>query len=289
MKRYIQTNPFNIYCFQSVAWEHPVHKHNHFEIIFIKSGQGKHVVNNNTFAYSAGDVFLLGPEDFHYFEIDQVTDFVFIRFMEIFFKDNNNHFSSWEEMVTFLLYAPYQSFGSIVKNDAEQQTLRQLLEVLVTEYNLKHQATYMQMLFSVMKAILTILARNVMEQSSDSQNHQKALKPIENIILYIRKNILRPELLKIENLAEQFDYSPHYLSIYFKKHMGMAIQPYILKHKLTLIENRLKYSTYSISQIAFDFGFTDESHLNKIFKKYYHMPPGEFRSKQNIDNHKFHG
>ncbi len=287
MRRYIQNDPFNIYCFQSEAWEHPVHKHNHFEIIFIKSGSGRHFVNNNAFDYAAGDVFLLGPEDFHYFEIKTPTDFAFIRFMEVFFQESNDQFSGWQETITFLLYAPYQSYGSIVKDEAEKNTLLHLLKVLVHEYNLQHHATYGLMMDSVMKAILTILARNIIHQTSDIQNQQKVIQPIENIIMYIRKHILKPELLRIDKLADEFGYSPHYLSIYFKKHMGIAIQQYILNHKLKLIENRLKYSDYSISQIAFDFGFTDESHLNKLFKKYYHVPPGTFRNNQKINKEAF--
>lgn len=82
MRRYLQYEPFNIYSFEAKEWEHPVHKHNHCEIIFIREGKGKHVINSNTFSYTSGDVFLLGQEDSHYFEIDRPTAFCFIRFME---------------------------------------------------------------------------------------------------------------------------------------------------------------------------------------------------------------
>lgn len=287
MKRYIQTDPFNIYCFEAEEWEHPIHKHNHFEIIFIKNGSGKHFVNNNAFKYSGGDVFLLGPEDFHYFEINEATNFTFIRFMEVFFEETNNPFSSWQETLTFLLYAPYQSYGSIVHAEEEKALLHHLFEVLIREYHHKHFSTYNLMMDSVMKAILTLLMRNVSNQTPGLYGTGKTPQPIEGIIMYLRQNILIPENLRIETLAEKFNYSPHYLSIYFKKHVGTSIQQYIIQYKLKLIENRLKFSTLSISQIAYDFGFTDESHLNKIFKKYYHVPPGFFRNNQDKERNSF--
>ena len=287
MKRYIQNEPFNIYCFESSKWEHQVHKHNHFEIIYIKNGRGKHFVNNNGFEYFGGEVFLLGPEDFHYFEIKEATNFAFIRFMEIFFKEEENEFSSWQETIKFLLYAPYQSYGSIVKKDGEKILLQHLFEALILEYNTSHSSTYNLMIDSIMKAILTVLARNMINQTSAINKNEKSLQPIEPIIMYIRQNILQPEMLRIDKMAERFNYSPHYLSIYFKKHMGMPIQQYILQYKLKLIENRLKYSTTSISEIAYDFNFTDESHLNKIFKKYYEVPPGVFRNNQKINKDNF--
>jgi hypothetical protein len=35
MKRYILHTAFNIYHFEATQWEHSVHKHTYFEIIFI--------------------------------------------------------------------------------------------------------------------------------------------------------------------------------------------------------------------------------------------------------------
>jgi quercetin dioxygenase-like cupin family protein len=62
MKRYILHTSFNIYHFEATQWEHSVHKHTYFEIIFILKGQGRHNLNGNSFDYSEGDVFLVGPK-----------------------------------------------------------------------------------------------------------------------------------------------------------------------------------------------------------------------------------
>lgn len=44
------------------------------------------------------------------------------------------------------------------------------------------------------------------------------------------------------------------------------MQQYIINYKLKLIENRLLHSEMRINEIATELGFTDESHLNKLFK-----------------------
>lgn len=44
------------------------------------------------------------------------------------------------------------------------------------------------------------------------------------------------------------------------------MQQYILNYKLKLVENRLLHSEMRISEIVAELGFTDESHLNKLFK-----------------------
>lgn len=280
MRRYLQYEPFNMYCFEAEEWQHPVHKHNHFEMIFIRSGEGQHVINNNMFAYAPGDVFLLGPEDYHYFKISTSTQFCFIRFMEVFVKeDNPNKLSSWHQILEFLLNTPYQSCGSIVTEKAEKNILHHLLTVLLHEYNHRQDPSYEVIMNSVMKAILSVLARNIIKQGLTDGKIVKRSQPIESLIVFIRQHIYQPECLRIEYLAEKFHYSAHYLSTFFKKHTGQSLQQYILKYKLKLIENRLLYSQLSIAEIAHEFGFADESHLNKIFRKYYGLPPGAYRNK----------
>ena len=130
-----------------------------------------------------------------------------------------------------------------------------------------------------MKAILGILARNMVKQKTLEIKDNKSSQLIEEILSYISQHIYEPENLRIEQLVEKFNYSPGYLSVFFKRQTGESLQQYILKYKLKMIENRLQFSNKSISQITYEFGFTDGSHLNKLFKKYYGLTPGEFRNK----------
>ncbi len=55
------------------------------------------------------------------------------------------------------------------------------------------------------------------------------------------------------------------------------MQQYILNYKLKLVENRLLHSEMRISEIVAEVGFTDESHLNKLFKKYRRLQPHKFQ------------
>lgn len=279
MKRYLQYEPFNIYVFTAAEWQHPVHKHSYFEVIFIRSGQGKHLINGNTFCYAPGDVFLLGPEDYHYFQIEEITTFCYLRFTETFVQEPIFPAGpNGARTIQLLLNSPYQSCGSLVSNLKEKELLNQVLTVLLQEYEQHAGSSYELIMNGLMKAILGILARNVVQEKGVATKDPKSTQLIEEILMYISQNIQQPEQLRVEQIVEKFNYSPAYLSIFFKRQTGESLQQYILKYKLKMIQHRLQFSNRSIAQITYEFGFTDGSHLNKLFKKYYGLTPGEFRS-----------
>jgi AraC-like DNA-binding protein len=285
MRRYVQYNSFNVYSFEVASWPHPAHKHTYFEIIFINKGNGKHVLNCNSFHYQEHDVFLLGPEDFHYFEIDDPTSFTYIRFTEVFVHEiSSSKNKSWQAIAEFLLNTAPPVSGSVVNKEADKGLLDHLLHVLKYEYDHRDDATYEVMMEGLMKSIFTILKRNINKPSSLTGTKTPEL--IESIVAYLRMHIYSPEHLRIEHLAEVFHYSAGYLSVYFKKQIGEPLQQYILKYKLTLVEDRLKYSSKNIAEITDEFGFADESHLNKLFKKYYALSPGAYRKRLNTENKK---
>ncbi len=282
MKRYIQHEPFNIYLFTVDHWPHPVHKHSYFEIIFIRSGLGRHFINGHSFSYATGDVFLLGPEDYHFFDLIEPTTFCYIRFTELFIRDPALEQSAqWLPMVDYLLQTPYQANGSLVKEPCEKELLDHLLIVLVHEYN--QERGYDRLIINgIMKALLVMLSRTLVRQQRLEPKQGPSSRLMEELLLYICQHIQDPNALRIEQLVRHFNRSAGYLSVLFKKQMGESLQVYILKYKLRMIEHRLRFSTQTITQITDEFGFTDSSHLTKLFKKYYGLTPGSFRQRAEV-------
>ena len=46
------------------------------------------------------------------------------------------------------------------------------------------------------------------------------------------------------------------------------MQQYILNYKMKMVESRLLHTDMRINEIVEELGFTDESHLNRLFHKY---------------------
>ncbi len=278
MKRYILHTPFNIYHFEAQTWKHAVHKHTYFEIIFILKGNGVHNINGNVYQYNEGDVFLLGPEDFHTFDIKDLTEFCFIRFNESFHKKQlGEKGHAWQQTIDALLYTSSQSRGSIVADKQEKQKLHHLLAVLENEYENQTLPYFEVIRDNLMRSMMMILARNLFRQNT--LKTQPPDTSVETILQYIKQHIYQPNHLSIEHLASVFHYSPAYISIFFKRNTGESLKKYITKHRIKLIEARLLYSQHTLTEIADEFGFTDESHFCKQFRKYTGDTPSNFRKK----------
>ena len=56
-----------------------------------------------------------------------------------------------------------------------------------------------------------------------------------------------------------------------------------MNYKIKIIEMRLLHTDLNISEIVYELGFSDPSHLNRIFKKYKGISPSEFKMRRNIN------
>jgi len=129
-----------------------------------------------------------------------------------------------------------------------------------------------------MTSVLELLIRNIKKGSFYEVQTNIKDERITRMLTYINENIDKPELLKVDNLADVFMMSSTYVSEFFKKLVKIPLKEYIIKAKLKLVEIRLLNSDFTLTQIADDLGFTDVSHLSKTFKRYTGISIREFKN-----------
>lgn len=100
-------------------------------------------------------------------------------------------------------------------------------------------------------------------------------KPIIICIDYIYKHI--NSRITVQILADYTSLSPSYLSRLFKKELGISISDYICEKKIEKAENLLKYSDYSLIEIATYLAFSSQSHFIQTFKKFVGLTPKKYR------------
>jgi AraC-like DNA-binding protein len=99
----------------------------------------------------------------------------------------------------------------------------------------------------------------------------------EQLISYVHDHIYKPEVIQVKNIARHFHIAPSYFSAYFRRKFGTGYSEYVSQYRAKLIETRMLSKQYTLKQITEEFGFTDESHLSRFFKKYHQVSPGSYQ------------
>lgn len=236
---------------------------NFFEFVYVISGEGYHVINGNHVAFTAGDLFLITPKDCHAFDLDGICEFMIIRFAPNYVKTYS--WRSIDHIECLLYYASHLS-GSILVNADDRQAVASLIAVIQRAVG-QHNVYQEDLLRHLVNAIIVVAARNISVTKPENLSAHADVR-ILNILNYIQEHIRFPDRLKIGIIAQQFNLSPTYLGNYFRKQCNESIQQYISSYRIRQIEHRLRFSDRRVHEIAAEFGFADESHINKFFKRH---------------------
>lgn len=238
-------------------------QYNFFELVYVISGKGYYAVNENKFAFSIGDLFLITPKDCHDFDLKGVCEFMVIRFSERYIREYQ-----WESIdhIECLLYHASHVSGSVLVNNDDKSMVDSLMKNL--QQATSHVSVYTEDLVPhLVNALIVIAARNIAIIKPKDMKQHADIRLLQ-ILDYIQMHIQHPDLLKIAVIAEKFGLSPTYLGGYFRKQCNESIQQYISSYRIRLIESRLRFSDKRVHEIADEFGFADESHINKFFKRH---------------------
>jgi AraC-like DNA-binding protein len=270
--------PFEVDFKELEKFPKTTRKNNFFELIYVVDGTGIQIINDNKFHYRKGNLFLITPQDIHSFEILTPTKFFFLRFNEYYIKTNsqNGQMETVLRMEYILQNASHRP-GCILKNKIDKPLIASLIESIINE-QINQQIYHQKVTEQIVNTIITVVARNIALKLPKNIKETTGEMVLE-ILHYIQENIYDPKQLKAEIISEHFNISLHYLGKYFKKQTGETLQEYISNYKLRLIEARLLNSDMRINEIADELNFSDESHLNKVFRKHKGMNPSEFRKK----------
>lgn len=272
--------PFEIQEIELQDWKQRPVKNNFFELVLIKKGRGTQCINYNEYPYTSGSLFLLPPLKCHSFQIEQNTQFVFLKFTSDFFLSHTQdavHQAEWFKGAAYILSNYNQLPGDIIHTELDRQHMYTLVDLILKE-NKNYSYSSPILIQSFMRSILEILLRNIKKSAFyEVKMVADQDERITKLLSYINEHIAEPPLLKVDQLAKTFFLSPTYLSEFFRKKVHMPLREYIIKAKLKLVEIRLLNSNYTLTEIADELSFTDVSHLSRTFKKYTGISIREFR------------
>ena len=248
------------------------HCHDFFEILYLTHGSGKHIIDNNSYAIHPPCIFFLSPGQAHKLDLSQdVKGFIFLFTGEFYLLDKSNQNRLLE--YPFFFNVKQDNPPLQVQTDIDQQFLASLFNKGCEEIS-KDTSDSQDFAHALLELILTTCERLYPKEFREGAK-QKSHVMVKRFRELIEEKY--QDNLSIKEYADLLKVSENHLTQLVKERTSKTSKELIREKQIIEIKRLLIYSDLSISQIAHQLNFKDQSYFTKFFKKSEGITPNEYR------------
>lgn len=259
---------FHIQSRESSAF--PPHYHEFHKLVYLCAGQLRYLVEGREYALQPGDLLLIPAHAIHQPVIDpqRLYDRFVLWLQPQVYEELglNACFTGCAESGCYLLPQDRYDHTAVAG-------LLRAMEVASRGEALGDGV----LLDAYLRQMLVLLARAVQGRSAVFGGVSDP--KIDEILLYIKDNLRQD--LSIEELSSRFYLSRSRLMHRFKEVTGCSVHQYVLQKRL-ILASQLLIQGQTVAAAAENAGFSDYSAFLRCFRRAYHVPPGSYRSSQNL-------
>lgn len=237
-----------------------MHKHDYYVIIWVKEGEGTHIVDFNEYPLEPNSFWFLSPGQAHIFHLVQPPQGYVISFGSDFFSTFENN---RELLINSGLFHNILQFKSFQLDITATQGLEELIKKMQDEIgaNANFQD---EMLRSLLKMFLISCSRLFSSQMTNTVESSKAICMVRRFQDLVEERF--QEKSKVADYAESLGVTPSHLNDTVKKITGMPASEHIKQRVILEIKRKANFGMLSAKEIAYEMGFDDEAHFSKYFK-----------------------
>lgn len=235
---------------------------NNYVLHYITHGTGTFYYNHENFALEAGDLFLLKPNEMTYYVANSSDPWSYY-WIGISGTKLEDLFSLSKINETAIL-----KYSQSKKTKTIGKLIKEI--VLQTESNLT-QLDYIKA-YSYLYSIMYELGKAYPNPLRENKIKHDYFSQIKN---YIDQNYHNN--IDIQSIADQLNINRSYLSVLFKKHIGLSPKKYMMDVRMKRASQLLFATKMTINEIAFSVGYNDQVTFSKAFKNYFLLTPSQYR------------
>ena len=241
------------------------HCHEFDELVIVKSGHGLHVINSQPLFIKTGDVFYVKKDEYHFYDelgtlklinilINPDVDFHFIKNIEPLLSkltsDSLNDYA-WLDNAGLAKAIDISKILFIKKDEpANANTLK-----------LEQEALFLQLITLIFEYKHTV---------SDNTEHK-----INKILKFVQNDCFSE--VNWNELSEQFEVPLRTLFRHLKEKTGMTPENYLKRLRLISARKKIRETDITITNIAFDCGFSNSNHFATAYKNVFGISPSTER------------
>lgn len=261
---------FGAYLEKHYADLHRSHRHSFYHLVLFTLGKGKHTIDFEQFKIRPYQIYFMIPGQVHSWHFEKGVDGYIIHF-------NEELFSSFLQNGHYLDRFPFFSGNS--KDGVCQLPVNvhghviSIFESILAEA--KHMgAQNIEMICLKLLELFIIVDRSCSKEKQGKIPSQK-LQLLKNFRQLIEKNY-RNLRLPVE-YAELLYITPNHLNALCQDLLGKTAGEMIRDRILLEAKRLLTNAGLTITEIAYELNFEDNSYFNRFFKRYTGQTPDAFR------------
>ena len=278
-------SPYEAFSYDAARHTFPVRPHWHYfmEIIYMTEGTGVIECDGHSYVVEPGDVIIFHPESIHaiYAATNELPKYEVIKFdVNKLYTEN-----SYAPKLRVILESAKKC--KVADICFKEEILRgipvfDMFDECRKELELRNYG-YDIIVHNKICYLLVQLIRIWREQGFDTDqaiSSASEVDSIHSITEYIDAHAGEP--IKVEDLADMCNMSYSYFAKNFKQYYGRSCKEYIEFIRVSKAEDMLLFTDFDLSYISQETGFSDSSHLIKIFKKWKGVTPKQFKKQHAI-------
>lgn len=269
-------DPFSTYHIENAgrSFQIPVHWHDEFEIIYVRSGFLTVSISGESYIGKTGDAFVVSPGNLHLMGSQTGT----VDYYTFLFPLKYISFRT-DDMLDEKLLEPLNS-GHLMICPRVNDTAKELCEQLIKIYEAKNDESESKITTQVRtKIILLQFILHMWENGFIIENDKSGRNTVEKeMISYIQQGFTGE--ISLKEFGKQFHLSEKYVSQYFKEHFHITLSKYVTYLRLEHAKQLLQNSDIPVTEVAMLSGYQNVSYFIRSFKKTYGVSPLKYRKNE---------
>lgn len=269
-------DPFSTYHIENAgrSFQIPVHWHDEFEIIYVRSGFLTVSISGESYIGKTGEAFVVSPGNLHLMGSQSGT----VDYYTFLFPLKYISFRT-DDMLDEKLLEPLNS-GHLMICPRVKDTAKELCEQLIKIYEAKNDESESKITTQVRtKIILLQFILHMWENGFIIENDKSGRNTVEKeMISYIQQSFTGE--ISLKEFGEQFHLSEKYVSQYFKEHFHITLSKYVTYLRLEHAKQLLQNSDIPVTEVAMLSGYQNVSYFIRSFKKTYGVSPLKYRKNE---------
>ena len=249
------------------------HRHDFFEVLYLLKGSGCHVIDANKYEIKPPCVFFMSPGQAHKLELSHdIEGYIFIFTADFYLLNRSNQ----NTLIEFpFFYTIHQDNPPLLlENENDIRFLESLFRQSVSEI-CEAVESNSEMLRSILDLILTICAARY-QVTENMLNKGKGQILVKRFFHLVEEN--HQKNLSLSDYSGMIGVTPNHLTQTVKLLTGKTSTQIIKAKQLLEIKRLLVHTNLSVSEIANQLNFEDQSYFTKFFKRETGITPIQYRS-----------